>query len=459
MMRPYQSVLIVLYHKTPNPSKRKRRKVIKRNQARKDRQRNPKKIKEKKRRRRWRRKEEKVEEEASAEVKGKKKKKSKKEKTKKEDEATPNVLLDFEDVEDETPSVPEPQPKTKEKKKPAPVEETKKDDMDSLDFWLSSSDAKVTEEKVETVTEPAAEVKETKVKKERKSKGEKRSSKSGKKSRKSDSAGTESIPSVGVAKSGVSATSELLELGLDEVSTSSTETGTTFKLLAEDENLKLSYDIKANPMYNNGITVAIVFNNKSSLQLTSLDFNVLDSLNAKLERPSGVSAQSSVPVPFQLPPGTANECQFMFTVQEFYMTQKLRGTVTYMMKSDSGTAQDKIDFKLTLSPSSFICPTKLPQDRFAALLSSGNLSETVSVKCNFTKTSTFFGSLSAIMTTLHLSIVEQSSDSASLYGCSIAGHHICILVKSQGDTKIAVSAKGSDSRLVSSLMDELKNVV
>ena len=83
----------------------------------------------------------------------------------------------------------------------------------------------------------------------------------------------------------------------------------------------------------------------------------------------------------------------MFTVQEFYMTQKLRGTVTYMMKvitlfiiiiiiiiffiiifiiifniifnfyyqSDSGTAQDKIDFKLTLSPSSFICPTKLPQ--------------------------------------------------------------------------------------------------
>lgn len=89
------------------------------------------------------------------------------------------------------------------------------------------------------MTEPAAEVKETKVKKERKSKGEKRSSKSGKKSRKSDPAGTESIPSMGVAKGGASATSELLELGLDEVPISSNETGTTFKLLAEDENLKL----------------------------------------------------------------------------------------------------------------------------------------------------------------------------------------------------------------------------
>ena len=82
-------------------------------------------------------------------------------------------------------------------------------------------------------------MKEAKVKKEKKSKGEKRSSKSGKKSRKSDSAGTESTPSVGVAKGGASASSELLELGLDEVSTSSNEIGTTFKLLAEDENLKL----------------------------------------------------------------------------------------------------------------------------------------------------------------------------------------------------------------------------
>lgn len=164
------------------------------------------------------------------------------------------------------------------------------------------------------MTEPAAEVKETKVKKERKSKGEKRSSKSGKKSRKSDPAGTESIPSMGVAKGGASATSELLELGLDEVPISSNETGTTFKLLAEDENLKLVstcislyvfilhslmiskpiqcttmeslfllYSSKELIVFDNGYSFP--HSNKSSLQLTSLDFNVLDSLNAKLERP------------------------------------------------------------------------------------------------------------------------------------------------------------------------------
>ena len=41
-----------------------------------------------------------------------------------------------------------------------------------------------------------------------------------------------------------------------------------------------------------------------------------------------------IKVPFQLPPGQANECQFTFYVQSFLMPQKLRGMVTYMVKSE-----------------------------------------------------------------------------------------------------------------------------
>lgn len=48
-----------------------------------------------------------------------------------------------------------------------------------------------------------------------------------------------------------------------------------------------------------------------------------------------------MPLPPSLPSspvhiGTANECQFIFSVQEFYMIQKLRGTVTYMIKVQYG---------------------------------------------------------------------------------------------------------------------------
>jgi len=46
----------------------------------------------------------------------------------------------------------------------------------------------------------------------------------------------------------------------------------------------------------------------------------------------GASSHDVVKVPFQLPPETANECQFVFYVQSFLVPQKLRGTTTYMVK-------------------------------------------------------------------------------------------------------------------------------
>lgn len=91
---------------------------------------------------------------------------------------------------------------------------------------------------------------------------------------------------------------------------------------------------------------------------------------------------------FMFDSGSANECQFSLSVQEFHMQQKLRGTLTYMTKvnndisnlylslfssfffyfyflyptqTSEGTAQDKIDFKLPLPSSAFISPTPLPQ--------------------------------------------------------------------------------------------------
>ena len=75
----------------------------------------------------------------------------------------------------------------------------------------------------------------------------------------------------------------------------------------------------------------------------------------------GTSAHEGIKVPFQLPPGQANECQFTFYVQSFLMPQKLRGTLTYMVKSEQGTSGEKIDFKVQLPCSAFICPVPCAQ--------------------------------------------------------------------------------------------------
>jgi AP-3 complex subunit delta-1 len=330
----------------------------------------------------------------------------------------------------------------KKKKKPTGVEEVVVDEgdkkMEDLDFWLTADDVPVSVGKVEEETTAAAEPPMKK---------EKKKSKKSKKQIKMEETQPAADDITG-----------LLSLELDPPTSTASNDGTTFKLLAEDDSLSMTYDTKGSPMYNNQLTVAIVFSNKTSLQLVSMEFNVLDSLNTKLQRSVGASSQEGLPIPFQLPPGSANECQFIFVVQEFYMPQKLRGTVTYMTKSDDSTAHNKIDFKLCLNPSCFICPTPLPQDRFAALLSGGNLCETVTIKVPFVKTDSFPSALLSISTCLHVKLVEQVDDGASLYGQSIAGHHVCILVKDSGNS-ITVSGKGSDHRLISNLLDEVKTFV
>lgn len=64
-----------------------------------------------------------------------------------------------------------------------------------------------------------------------------------------------------------------------------------------------TYDIQGNLQNDSQVTVSVIFENKSSSFLKSMELNVLDSLNTKMLRPEGSSIHDGIPVPFQLPPG------------------------------------------------------------------------------------------------------------------------------------------------------------
>lgn len=96
-----------------------------------------------------------------------------------------------------------------------------------------------------------------------------------------------------------------------------------------------------------------------------------------------------------------------------------------------------------------------------------------------TNTADFGSALEVLSAALHMVVVEHIEDSASLYGCSIAQHHVCLLVKAQvcADQTVScvsnsvislcvkdggflsVNAKGTESQLVSNLLDEIKALV
>lgn len=74
--------------------------------------------------------------------------------------------------------------------------------------------------------------------------------------------------------------------------------------------------------------------------------------------------------------------------------------------------------------------SSISRQQFASLLSGGTLTDKQTIKVQLSNTADFASALSAIAAGLHLGIVEHIEESASLYGCSISNHHICLLVKS-----------------------------
>lgn len=227
----------------------------------------------------------------------------------------------------------------------------------------------------------------------------------------------------------------------------------SYALLAENDFVRMTYEVRGSLQGGSQVTVSLVLENLSSHVLKSLELGVLDSLNARLARPPGASAHDGVPVPFQLPPGVSNEAQFVFSIQSVLTAQKLKGTLSFIAKNDEGSTHEKLDFKLAFTCSSYLVTTPCYSDAFAKLLESGDLTGSC-VKVDGI-TMTFRNVLAKICFHHRFSVVERVGSCASMYSRSIQGHHVCLLVK-QAEQSVSVDVKCADATLLGSLLDELR---
>lgn len=246
--------------------------------------------------------------------------------------------------------------------------------------------------------------------------------------------------------------------------TSSLSTPAAYKLppmssyapLADDSNLKMVYECKGSLSHRNQIIACVIFNNLSVNHIKDMEFNVLDSLNVKLVRIP--ESQDAVKVPFTLPPSAQNEAQFAFTVENINTPQRLKGTLTYILKTEDGSLHDKIDFKLNVMCSSYLVALPCNGDAFATLLAAGTLNEKHSI--SFKPVDTDFNCvLAKICFFLHFIVVEQIDSSASLYSKSIQNHDICLLVKMSVDDSLSLDGKAADLTLLTNVLGEIKQVL
>lgn len=126
-------------------------------------------------------------------------------------------------------------------------------------------------------------------------------------------------------------------------------------------------------------------------------------------------------------PKTNTEAELSIIVSDVTFPQKLRGSLTYMVESAIGTVQEKLDFTMQLSCSNFMIGHLSHKDILTELLKSGQL--TAKIKKEISRCEDFSDALNKICQKCHLTLVEQIDDTASLYGHSLQGHHVCLLLK------------------------------
>lgn len=130
---------------------------------------------------------------------------------------------------------------------------------------------------------------------------------------------------------------------------------------------------------------------------------------------------------FHLPSLSSNETSIVISVSDVTFSQKLRGTLTYMVQEEENTIQNKLDFILYLPCSSFIIGKISHDDILTELLRSGQL--LYKHRTELPKHKDFTKMIKKVCSSCHLILVEHIGDTASLYGQSLKGHHICLLLK------------------------------
>ncbi|XP_045610088.1 AP-3 complex subunit delta-1 isoform X2 [Procambarus clarkii] len=339
---------------------------------------------------------------------------------------------------------------------------------DDLDFWLSKEDSspRASHEpavdgstKVASPSTPpsAREVesidnksKKTKTKKEKKARKEKDKDKPDKKKIKKKEKGE--IDSLIRNRDEYEETNGTVTQEVEEKLVVA-EDQANVRLLAEDSQMRMVYSTAAMDDVMSEILVRIKFTNLSSKTVSKLQLMLPDSSALKMIRTDPQS--ELVNLPWTLEPGESKETQLSFTAEDVTIPHKLRGFLSYIQ---DGSSSSDLSLRLEFPVTTFLSGKTASRATFTDLLSSGQLS----ARSSFTLPEcplSFPEVLDKLTRGRSLAVVERVDQTASLYGRSLHGHHVCLLVKYQASHRLTVDGKSTDGILLSNALDHLKTTI
>ncbi|KAG7209490.1 hypothetical protein KM043_015576 [Ampulex compressa] len=355
----------------------------------------------------------------------------------------------------------------KSKKKTKDIKDKEYNNKEEMtDLWLENNtglekiQSTLSNEYTEVFNEKSTEQKEGKRKKSKSQEKHKKMSEEDSKHRKSKKSKTkkEKKSSDYEETAGISTPSKeiLPDLKGDFVSEENTVLVQSYEELAKNKVLSMTYEIKQIPDESNKLEALILIRNTGQKLMKELVFDVSDTSSLRLIRNTG--DEFGVKLPFQLPPQTSKETQFTIVVSDVTFAQKLRGTLTYMLETTEGMLQEKLDFTIQLSCSKFMIGHLSHKDILTELLKSGQL--VYKVRREIVPSQEFDVVLNTICHKCNLTLVEQVNDTASLYGHSLKGHHVCLLLKHNKSVgNLLVEGKGDNNTLLSGIAEEILRIL
>ncbi|XP_076653466.1 adaptor-related protein complex 3, delta 1 subunit-like garnet [Halictus rubicundus] len=354
----------------------------------------------------------------------------------------------------------------KSKKKVKMVKEVKvKEQLVMTDMWLENDfssekiPSPITNEYTEVFGEKDAEQKNTKRKKSKSQEKHKKSEDSSKhrKSKKTKSKKEKKLSNYDNI-TGISTPSKEILPDLrfnNEENTALVQPLSLYELLAKDEALTMMYDVKQIPHETTKLIASILITNNSPKVMKDLVFNVPDTSSLKVIRNN--KDKFGIFVPFELPPQASEETEFTISIKDVTFAQNLSGTLTYVLESEAKVCHT-VDFVMHLMCSKFMVGHLSHRDILTELLKSDQLKHQIKTQVSLFQD---FGMiLSLIRSRCNLTLVEQIENTASLYGHSLKGHHVCLLLKyNKSSGNLVIEGKGDNNQLLSGITEEILRVL
>lgn len=246
------------------------------------------------------------------------------------------------------------------------------------------------------------------------------------------------------------------DLVITESSLSSIQPLIAYEDLAKNKTVSMMYELKQVADDTSKIIVSILITNVGQKLVKEIRLDVTDTSTLQLVKNPG--EEYGVKLPFQLPPQSSKETQFTISISDVTFAQKLRGILTYMLESIEGTLQEKLDFTVNLSCSKFMVGHLSHKDILTELLKSGQLVSRI--KKEIVPSQEFDTVLNMVCCKCNLTLVDRVNDTASLYGHSLKGHHVCLLLKYNKSTgNLAIDGKGDNNSLLLGIAEEILRIL